>query len=229
MGPARGASEVGPEGSSSVRWALWTTLLGISLYIVLDVVAQLLPPHYSAISQAESDLGVGPYGWVMDLNFVVRGILSLAFVYALYRAWPSVAKRPNVGLALVAAWGIGAFVLALSPADVSGPATLHGTIHNITAALAFLFVALGALLISFSMGSAPPWAIVRKYAAPLAVGTFVALLVLTVGTGLPRIERNYFGLLERVFLGLALLWMLVVSILLLRWKPAARPPGNAAQ
>ncbi|HEY7356765.1 MAG TPA: DUF998 domain-containing protein, partial [Ktedonobacterales bacterium] len=47
------------------------TIVGIALYVVLDVIAQLLPPHYNPISQAESDLAVGPYGWIMAINFVL--------------------------------------------------------------------------------------------------------------------------------------------------------------
>ena len=50
------------------------TIAGIALYLVLDVVAQMLPPHYSPVRQAESDLAVGPYGYVMTINFVVREI-----------------------------------------------------------------------------------------------------------------------------------------------------------
>jgi hypothetical membrane protein len=207
-----------------VRPSWWITILGIGLYFVLDVVAQLLPPHYSPISQAESDLGVGPYGWVMNVNFVVRGILSLAFVYALYSAWPR-PDRPRVGLALIAAWGMGAFILSVSTADVSGPSTLHGTIHNVTALLAFLFVAIGAVLVSYAMPGEPPWETVRPPARVLAVLTLIAMLVLFIGTGLPRVEHALFGLLERIFIGFTLLWMLVVSIALLRLDPGRRAVG----
>lgn len=220
MGPSSGGtSEAEPDWPPSARWALWVTIVGIALYIVLDVVGQLLPPHYSPISQAESDLGVGPYGWLMDLNFIVRGILSLSFAYALYATWPTASKRPNVGLALIGAWGVGAFILSVSTVTVSGPATTHGTVHNITAALAFLFVAIGELLVAFSMGPTSPWRAIRKYAWPLAIVTAVALLALTIGTGFPRIDAHYFGLLERVFIGFALLWVLIVSILLARSSP----------
>jgi hypothetical membrane protein len=200
-----------------VRWALRTTIVGIAIYIVLDIGAQLLPPHYSPISQAESDLGVGPFGWVMDVNFVVRGVLSLALVYGLYRAWPKTSETPRLGLALIGAWGAGAFILAVSPTDISGPATLHGTVHLVTAFLAFLFVAVGELAVSYSMPAQLPWHSIGASARAIAVLTAIALLVLFVGTGIHRVERDFFGLLERVFIGLALLWMLVVSFLLLRW------------
>lgn len=218
-----------PAWPRSVRWSLRITIAGIAIYVALDIVAQLLPPHYSPISQAESDLGVGPYGWVMDLNFVVRGILSLAFVYGLYRVWPKTPRVPRGSLVLIGAWGIGAFVLAASPADVSGPATLHGTIHLITAFLAFLFVAVGVLGASRSMPHEPPWRSVRPYARGLAVLAAVALVVLFVGTGIPSIEQHLFGLLERIFLALVLLWMLLVSIELLRSKsPGGQPSTTPA-
>jgi len=60
----------------------WAVIPGIVLYLILDVVAQLLPPHYSPITQAESDLAVGKYGFIMTINFLNRGVLSLLFIFA---------------------------------------------------------------------------------------------------------------------------------------------------
>ncbi len=226
-GPVNTAPAAGERWPRSASQALIATVVGIGVYVVLDVVAQLLPPHYSPIRQAESDLAVGPYGWIMGFNFVIRFLLSFAFVFGLARAWPNDRPRPRLGLTLVALWGVGALILAFSPTDVSGPATVHGTIHLVTAELAFLFVAVGSLAVSYAMPEVPPWGAIRPYARALAVLTAVALVVLFVGTGLPRVDRDAFGLLERIFLGSALLWMLVVSLLLLR-SPEARAPSPAA-
>ena len=60
----------------------WIVILGIVLYVILDVIAQVLPPHYSPISQAESDLAVGKFGLIMTVNFLNRGVLSLLFIFA---------------------------------------------------------------------------------------------------------------------------------------------------
>lgn len=62
--------------SGAARGWAWLTLAGAVVYVALDVVAQLLPPHYGPVRQAESDLGVGPFGWVMSVNFIVRGLLT---------------------------------------------------------------------------------------------------------------------------------------------------------
>lgn len=55
----------------------------IFLYVLLDAITQSLHPHYSPIPNAESDLAVGPFGYIMAVNFLNRGILSLVFLYAL--------------------------------------------------------------------------------------------------------------------------------------------------
>jgi hypothetical protein len=60
----------------------WIVILLLVLYMVLDVVAQMLPPHFSPISQSESALAVGKFGYIMTANFLVRGVLSLLFIFA---------------------------------------------------------------------------------------------------------------------------------------------------
>src|SRR5580700_3813793 len=139
----------------------------IVLYVVLDAVAQSLPPHYSPISQAESDLAVGPYGYVMAVNFVNRGLLSLLFLYGLMRSLPS---RPGLrtGFGLFGVWAVGSLILAFSPTDVSGPATVHGVVHLVVASLAFLCAALGTLSLSRAFRRDPDLKDLR-YAMPLAV------------------------------------------------------------
>jgi hypothetical protein len=163
----------------------------------------------------------------MDLNFLVRGFLSLALAYGLYLDWPKAPGTARVSLGLIAAWGFGSAILAFSPTDVSGPSTLHGSIHLATAFLAFLFVTVGLLGISYAMPGEVPWRPVRPYAKAIAALTAIALVVLFVGTGIPHVERDLFGLLERVFLGFALLWMLVVSVHLLRSEQRGLEPSTS--
>ncbi len=69
------------------------TIMGIVIYLVLDIIAQMLPPHYNFITQAESDLAVGPYGYVMAVNFLIRGLLSLSFIIGLIITFKSEKSR----------------------------------------------------------------------------------------------------------------------------------------
>ena len=140
---------------AKVRRRYAVALAGVVLYLVLDIAAQLLPPHYSPISQPESDLAVGPFGYIMAVNFLNRGILSLEFVLALMgtvRLTGGDMSQHRGGVILLGVWSVGAFLLALFPTDVpSTPVSWHGAIHLVVAIVAFLAGAFGALLVSFRM------------------------------------------------------------------------------
>jgi hypothetical protein len=198
------------------RTVLTLTVVLIGVYVVLDIVAQLLPPHFSPISQAESDLAVGPYGYVMTLNFVVRGVLSLSFLVGLSAATGLVA-RSRVGAALFAVWGVAAFILAASPTDLSATETTgHGKLHLLVAFLAFIAAAVAEVLLSRHFSEEPRLRPIARPAWALSFLTLSALVLLAVGTGVPYLLDHAFGLLERIFLGFVLLWVLVVSLYLLR-------------
>jgi hypothetical membrane protein len=183
------------------------TLSGIVLYVVLDVVAQALPPHYSPISQAESDLAVGPYGFVMTINFLLRGLLSLAAVQAMRDGLPASA-RSRVGEALLAIWAVGALILAVSPTDLPGHhATLHGFIHLVVAAIAFIAAAVGVLLLSLRLGADPRLRAIAPAMLVIAIAAIVLLLVVGLRIG----AAHFFGLTERMFLASILVWLAEVA------------------
>ncbi len=207
-----------PRKSGRPRLLFALAAAGVVLYAILDVVAQLLPPHYSPIRQAESDLAVGPYGYVMTINFVVRGLLSLAFVAALaslYLEEGSSWKRNRAGfVALGGAWGVGALLLAIFPTDVpSTPVSWHGAIHGVVAVIAFLGGALGVVWLSRDFDRSPTMRSARSWAVGLAIFALAAcVLELTGGLFVARVADRVGGLIERIFLGSVLLWILLVSV-----------------
>ena len=81
-------SQVQGRRTSTPHLLFGTVIAGIMLSVLLEVSVQLLPPHYNPLSQPESDLAVGPYGFLMALNFVVRGIVYLTFLVAFINAVP---------------------------------------------------------------------------------------------------------------------------------------------
>jgi hypothetical membrane protein len=206
------------------------TLVGIVLYFVLDAVAQSLPPHYSPISQAESDLAVGPYGYVMTVNFVNRGILSLCFLFALALTANSgdmMSPRFRRGGWLFGIWGVGALLLAAFPTDVPAtPVSWHGAIHLVVALLAFFGGASGAYYLSQGMSGNKHLARARTVALPLAYLVIALFLVeFSVPFLFHGLNANYGGLIERLFLGSVLVWAGAVSLVMLTKEKA---PGAKA-
>lgn len=202
---------------------VWVVLVaaGVALYVVLDVVVQLLPPHYSPIVDPESDLGVGPYGWLMDLNFLVRGLLTAAALIAIRQATPRSAMR-RTGLIFLGLWGLCSGLLAFFATDVfkfGDPQvhlTGHGTAHLLLAGAGFLCAPVAAILLSRAgvLGAR------AKTARPLAVLCVVALVAMVV---IGRVG-DALGLAERIFIGAVLLWTLTVTLTLPRRTAAALSP-----
>lgn len=217
----KGSSNGQPTELTKIRRLYAVALAGAALYIVLDAVAQLLPPHYSPISQAESDLAVGKFGYIMAVNFLNRGALSLAFLFAIMgtvRFNGGSPRQYRVGLLLIGAWSVGAFLLAIFPTDVpSTPVSWHGAIHLVVAIIAFLAGAFGAFLVSFRMDSDKSLRGARFFALPISVMAVVfCLLQLLVPSVAPHFATRYGGLIERLFLGSVLLWITAISAFMLK-------------
>jgi len=188
----------------------------VLLYLLLDIVAQLLLPHYNPVNTAESDLDVGPYGYIMALNFVNRGLLSLAFLYALVRtlgATGSGIARYRRGILFLGIWGVGSLLLAAFPTDVPAtPVSWHGAIHLVVAFLAFLGGSLGVLHLSLRFGEDPVMRDVKRLALP-AAAVAVLFLVLLFGLpfALPHLASRIGGITERVLIASVLVWIMTVS------------------
>ena len=216
---------------SDTAGLFWAVIIGVALYVVLDVVAQLLPPHYSPVSQAESDLAVGKYGFVMTINFLNRGVLSLLFIYAFLRTLDlaGVARSQfRAGTYLLGAWAVGAVLLAIFPTDVPAtPVSWHGAIHLVLAIVAFIGGAFGTLAISQRLNQNTQFSVLRRLALPISV-VVVVLWIIEFGLPFfaPHLNGRIGGLTERLFLGSVLLWIGAASAYLAvhvnQWKRSTK-------
>ena len=210
-GSARGATR--PGGRPSTRLLASVALVGAVLYVLVDVVLQLLPPYYSVISEAESNLAVGPYGWIMNLNFLARGVVTVCAVAALARFAPR-SRLQRVGLALMLLAGASSAALAFLPTDIAGPdasglepATPLGTAHLIVATVGFVaaLAAFGALTVwlrgSEQLRAAYPAAVVFTGIGAVGLAAVGVAIVLAPGV---------LGLAERVCLAGVLGWVIAV-------------------
>ena len=116
-------------------------MIGVVVYAAVDVILQFLPPHYSPIRDAESDLAVGPFGWIMAINFFGRGLTCAALIVAIARSGQA-SRAKTVGLALFAVAGFCSALIAFFATDIArggAATTVHGTIHVAGASTGFVF------------------------------------------------------------------------------------------
>lgn len=187
-------------------------MVGVLIYVAVDVVLQLLPPYYDPIHDAESNLAVGPFGWIMNLNFLGRALTTVCAVGAL-RLFGQPSAVRSAGLILLGAGGVASALLAFLATDVEVVAgsslesyTLTGTLHLLVAGAGFIAAFLAVIVLTLwlrrtrVMGNTLP---AEVFAAITAVG---AVWLAVTSTGAPET----LGLAERVCLLGILGWTFVV-------------------
>ena len=205
-----------PPTAARARRVFTTAALAlVLLYVLIDVVLQFLPPHYSVVSDAESNLAVGPFGGAMNLNFLARAVMSGCVVVAVALTAPASRLR-TAGSVLLALAGLCSAALVFFPTDVNPPGefgmtprTMVGLAHVVIATSGFLAVLLAMALLT------------RWIGRPRAVrGFFVVALV---GLGLLAVSLAVFaqvvGLTERLCLVGILGWTFALC-----WRLRGLPP-----
>jgi hypothetical protein len=192
--------------TGQVRVLAGAAVAGLLVYVAVDAALRVLEPQYSLLRNAESDYANGTFGWLMDLNFVLRGASSLASVGAIALAY-RMDGWLRVGLALIAAWAAASGVLAVFPDDLAGhPETAAGRIHLTLALIAFVSMAGGAMSASIALA---------RVARGRAIGRCLGSLAIAALLALPLVARppvrGDIGLFERIFLALELVWLLVAA------------------
>ncbi len=194
-------------------------MAGVAVYILVDVVLQLLPPHYSVISDAESNLAVGPFGWIMNLNFLGRAVTTLCAIAAINRVAP-VSRLRDTGVVLMFLGGLCSAVLAFFPADVdtgsTGTATVIGTVHLCVAALGFLAALAGIIVLTRWIRLGPELA--KAYPGALAFAAIAAFGLASLGMT-TLMWPSLLGLAERICLAGILGWVMVVCADIRRLNP----------
>lgn len=109
-----------------------------------------------------SGLALGPYGWIQSLNFLVSGLLLVAFALGLHRG---MAGRSRAGPVLLILSGVAMMLLAFEtdPIIRTGPRTLHGWIHDLAFVLLVASLAPSFLFLWRRMRRDPLWRDYGRY------------------------------------------------------------------
>jgi Protein of unknown function (DUF998) len=211
--------------ATSTRKTLATVAIaGVMLYVLVDVVLQLLPPHYDPIREAESNLAVGPFGWIMNLNFLARTATTLCAVGAI-----QLVGRPSrlrlAGLILLLFGGTASAIIAFFPidVDVAAPYTVPGAVHIFVATAGFIAALFGVALLTLWLWLTRLLSITILATVFAAIAAVGGLWLAVATTATETIAPLTLGLSERLCLVGILGWTLVVCAGIRRLPPS--PPA----
>lgn len=195
------------------------------LFVTAFVVQGAARPDYNPIRHSISTLALGSeFGWIQTLNFVVAGLLTLAFAVGLRRV-----LRPQkgstwgpllIGLYAVGLLGAGVFVTDPdagyppgTPTKIQDP-SLHGVLHNISTGLGLPALLAACFMFArwFAARSERGWAL---YSA--VSGVVFLISVVLASYGFPRTEGlgEVGGLFQRIAVVCGWVWLTALAIYLL--------------
>lgn len=188
-------------------------LIVLAASVVLEIVAQCLPPRRSPIFETESALAVGRYGVLETVSLCLRGGSVFLLLRAAATALPGIGALGTTLLAYAAA---AKFVIAFVATDLGPrPTTTHGVVHAVFAFTSLFAAATGELLVS------------RELPAELAQSGLLQLARLTLLwtfllTAFVPFEVRVWGLLERIETALVLTWLALFASSLRRFLRSAK-------
>lgn len=185
-------------------------IVGPITYAIVLAVLGVAWPGYDPVRQYMSELGAvdAPHAFLMNvLGFQLLGISMVALGFGLYRGVKRKGWATVVGVALILLAGASMITVGFSPCD---PSCVNisptGIRHAMTATIAATAMTCGILVVSLRFRRDERW---RRYWFFSAV---IAVVSLTLSP-LPMLSifEPWAGLLQRLGIGLALLWMIIIS------------------
>ena len=195
------------------------------IFTVLALMQSLLRQDHSLVAHPISALAAGSSGWVQNVNFLLFGLLMIAYGVGLH-----LGVRPSragvVGVVFLVLSGVGLMWGGLFPAtDGMGAFDEDRVLHIPGFIMTFLGGGIGLIVMSGRMARDSRWRSLATYALVTGIAMLVLILV---GGGLVRPPgaplHAWFGLFQWVLLAVWLPCTVFLALRLLRLARAADVP-----
>ncbi|HCT78213.1 MAG TPA: DUF998 domain-containing protein [Micromonosporaceae bacterium] len=218
------------------RLLLICGVLAGPLFTVAYLIEGATRADYDPLRHPVSSLALGEHGWTQMANFLVSGVLMLAFAFGL-----RLALRPGKGSIfgplLVAIWGIGLLGAGIFVTDpVSGyppgtpampeTATSDGALHDLFSVFAFFSLPVACFVLSRRFFAQ------RRFGwASYSIASGVAFLGLFFLAGLGFSQTvgfvDYAGLLQRLCVTVGWAWLSLLGLDALASSRGGKPSAQA--
>lgn len=126
----------------------------ILIFVVLVIALHVLRPQMNPLSHTISEYALGPFGFLMTIAFIARGLAELFLVTGLILGTMR-SSQSWTGLALLALATVCSFLVAIFPGNLHNIRIL--LIHSVSALLGFSSLAIAALVWSHRFRKEPRW------------------------------------------------------------------------
>jgi hypothetical protein len=203
---------------SQVQLSACAGMLGSFLFVATFTLEGWLRPGYQPLATYISALSLGPRGFIQIANFIIFGVLLFIFTRGVAVVFPS-SKAVRNGLILLT---IVAFCYLFSGPFVMDPTgtpmgqvTIHGTIHGILGAIAFMLMPISCFVYLRVFNQDPNWRSLRGWTLILGSISAAALVLLTIASKFPQMQNifaDWLGLIQRGLIIPFMLWVFLFAL-----------------
>jgi hypothetical membrane protein len=192
----------------------WAGIAGPVLFVSIFVIEGRVRVGYDSRTMYISALSLVPRGWVQILNFVVFGLLLLAFARV-----SATGARSRVGPALLTIIAFGNLILGPFVMDPVGTSrnvmSIHGTVHHVVARIVLLLMPVSCFVFVRRFRQEPKSRFLEW--CTLAAGTTVAIAVVSLAIATMVVSaQNAFapwvGLIERAAVVPYMVWLFIYAL-----------------
>jgi hypothetical membrane protein len=198
------------------------------LFVIMFLTEGATRADYNPLRHPVSSLALGDFGWMQVTNFILAGLLMLAFAVGLW-----LALRPQRGSTwgplLVALWGIGllgAGIFLTDPVSGYPPGTpdlllnptSHGALHDQVSLLGFVALTAACFVFSYRFAARGErgWALYSVITGILfPIGIVLASAAFSQNENLVA----FGGLIQRSTVTLGWTWLTLLSVHFLKTLP----------
>ncbi|MEN6291496.1 MAG: DUF998 domain-containing protein [Methanobacterium sp.] len=179
------------------------------LFTILVIVESLLRPGYSQIFNDVSDLGIGPYSIIQNINFIIFGLLSIGFAMGIGANLPHRAGKATKWLVVV--FGMCIILAGVTLFSVGADVTYAKDVvaHGLVSAIAFLVIIVAQFTAWHALRNSENsiWGSYRIFSLIMGLMSIFTLLLLSYTQFSP-----YHGATERLFIAMWMIWIEVTGI-----------------
>jgi hypothetical membrane protein len=208
---------------TTIRTAAGAGVIGPVLFTLAFLAQEAFRRgEYDPLAETVSALEAGPNGWIQQVNFVVFGLMTLAFAFGLHQGIAP-ARLGILGPTFLGLACLGLFLAAAFPLreDEAGEAYDPGG-HFIAGVTFFLSTSLALVMLSRRMTRDPWWRGLARYTLVCGVLALIGFVVMgrfVIPDNAPL--HDYAGLAQRLIIVLVTFPCLVTLAVRLRGKAGA--------
>lgn len=191
---------------------------GMAMFLLVFVVLGFIQPGYSHLEQTTSELVIGPFGWIQNLNFLIIAISIFAFGLGFGKSiYKNLFNPISFGFSVMS---IIAILLIVFPSDwIATNRAFHmsnlsfdGRMHYELTFIALILSPFSFYQIYIGLNKSPKWKSMSQYTFFVQLSSFFmglawAILLLSNFQGF----QDWKGLFQKIIFVNILVWFMVIG------------------